>query len=138
MLAKDLFEPAGAMAVNDPHQERSAESGSIEVALERLERFVRSLPSHVHNTWFFHPHRRRDSWAAGFREVGFLASGLLLISYSPNTRGLCGNFGLPNPHPHPLLPFWTFHQDPYRSQTEKFDTIARLQLAERSIILGRR
>ena len=133
MLAKDLFEPAGAMAVNDPHQERSAECGSIEVALERLERFVRSLPSHVHNTWFFHPDRRRDKWSGGFR-----ASGLVLISYPSDTRGLCGNFGLPNPHPYPLLPFWTFHQDPYRSQTEKFDTIARLQLAERAIILGRR
>ena len=50
VLAKDLFEPAGAMAMNDSHQERSAECGSIEVALERLERFVRSLPSNVYHT----------------------------------------------------------------------------------------
>jgi len=138
VLAKDLFEPTGPMAMNDPHQERSAECGSIEVTLKRLERFVRSLPSHVHNTWFFCLHGRRDRWAAGFREVGFRASGLLLISYPPDTRGLCGNFGLADPHPYPLLPFRTFQQDPYRSQTEKFDTIARLQLAERAIILGRR
>jgi len=138
VLAKDLFEPAGAMAVNDPHQERSAECGSIEVTLKRLERFVRSLPSHVHNTWFFCLYGRRDRWAAGFREVGFRASGFLRIFYSSDTRSLCGHFGLPNPHPHPLLPFWTFQQDPYRSQTEKFDTIARLQLTEWSIIPGRR